>query len=198
MGHSLFPFFPFFPSLIRMQKLLSSLLVLGIVPTAAFAQTQYTDVQAGAYYEEAAQALLDLGALDSTETRLRPGDLATRAELVKLLVNLNEKQLLYPAQSSFNDVARSTWYSPYFEAAAEAGWIHGDNDCYQRTRPCTARPASNVNRAEAAALLVRAFSLEHTGAAPQFSDNTNLDLWYYTPIQTSADHCVLQGDARGF
>ena len=51
-----------------------------------------------------------------------------------------------------------------------------------------------MNRAEAAALLMRAFALEHTGAAPQFVDNVQ-NQWYYMPIQTAADHCVLQGDA---
>lgn len=165
-------------------------------PTStAFAQqkTSYNDVPAGAYYEDAASALLELGALDSGEARLRPGDSATRAELVKLLVNLRNEAMVRPSVSSFNDVALSTWYSPYFEAAAQVGWVHGDGNCYQSFRPCTARPASSVNRAEAAALLARAFGLEHTGAAPQFPDASQSE-WYYMPIQTAADHCVLQGD----
>lgn len=153
----------------------------------------YTDVPVGAYYEDAAAALLNVGALDASETRLRPSDRATRAELVKLLVNLNTKRLLYPTRSSFNDVSLTAWYSPYFEAAASAGWVRGDGDCYQQFRPCTARPPNSVNRAEAAALLERAFALEHTGTAPQFPDNSQ-NQWYYLPIQTAGDHCVLQGD----
>lgn len=168
--------------------------VLAQAVTPALAQqTHYTDVSAGAYYENAAAALLDLGALDARESRLRPGDLATRAELVKLLVNLKNEPLLYPSRSSFSDVALSAWYSPYFEAAAHVGWVRGDGNCYQTFRPCTARPPAPVNRAEAAALLVRAFNLERTGLAPQFPDNPQ-DQWYYSIIQTAADHCVLQGD----
>ncbi len=172
------------------------MLLLGtaVMPIASAQQTHYTDVPTGAYYESAASALIDIGALDSSETRLRPADLATRAELVKLLVSLKSQQLLYPSVSSFNDVSVSAWYSPYFEAAANAGWVHGDGNCYQKSRPCTARPPAQVNRAEAAALLMRAFALEHTGTAPQFVDNAQSQ-WYYMPIQTAADHCVLQGDA---
>ena len=170
------------------------LLVLSGVPAPALAQkTDYTDVPAGAYYEDSAAALLSIGALDTNETRFRPSDLATRAELVKLLVNLRSESLVYPARSSFSDVSLSAWYSAYFEAAANAGWIHGDGNCYQNFRPCTARPADPLNRAEAAALLMRAFVLEHTGSAPQFPDNMQ-NTWYYLAMQTAADHCVLQGD----
>lgn len=173
-----------------------AILLLSGAPFPASAQrVSYTDVPAGAYYEDAAAALRNLGALDASETRLRPSDLATRAELVKLLVNLNNKQLLYPARSSFDDVPLTAWYSSYFETAANVGWIKGDGNCYQQFRPCAARPSSPVNRAEAAVLLGRAFSLEHTATAPKFPDNAQ-NQWYYLPIQTARDHCVLQGDAE--
>lgn len=166
------------------------------MPISAMAQTtNYTDVPSGAYYEEAAAALLRLGALDRSETRLRPSDSATRAEMVKLLVNLNDKQLLYPAQSSFSDVAKGSWYAPYFEAAGVAGWIRGDDNCYPNDRTCKARPQGSINRAEAATLLVRAFDLRSTGKAPDFTDNPQ-NQWYHSALQIAADHCVLQGDAN--
>lgn len=170
-----------------------ALLLAGMLPVASAQKTPYTDVPQGAYYEDAAAALLRMNALDSAEVRLRPSDLATRAELVKLLVHLNDTPLLHPSVSSFNDISRTAWYFPYFEAAADAGWVHGDRDCYQRSRPCTARPADPVNRAEAAALINRSFQLEHTGRAPQFPDAA-VDTWYSIHVQTAADHCVLQGD----
>lgn len=155
--------------------------------------TSYSDVSAGAWYESAAKALLDIGALESSEPRLRPNDLATRAEMVKLLVRVNDETLSYPAVQSFNDVNKLAWHYPYFETAARLSWVRGDSNCYG-TKPCYARPAERLNRAEAAAMLVRAFSLASNGAAPAFPDNTNRNQWYYQPIQTAADHCVLQGD----
>lgn len=175
-----------------MAAFVGGLLLAANVPGAAAQKTHYIDVEAGAYYEEAAEALLDIGALDRSESRLRPADLATRAELVKLLVRLQDEELLYPAMPSFTDVPRSAWYFPYFEAAGRAGWVRGDRNCYGTT-PCTARPPDPVNRAEAAALLVRTFALGRTGRAPDFPDNPTQQ-WYYPIIQTAADHCVLQGD----
>ena len=170
-----------------------SLFVFGMFLTPALAQkTSFTDVPSGAYYEDAAAALLSSGALDQ-EATLRPAALAARSELVKLLVNLNQVPLSSPAVGSFNDVSKGTWYYSYFEAAAKMTWVHGDGNCYGQFRPCYARPASQVNRAEAAALLVRAFGLKSLGTAPRFTDNRS-GQWYYSDIQTAADNCVLQGD----
>ncbi|HRH93382.1 MAG TPA: CHRD domain-containing protein, partial [Candidatus Peribacteria bacterium] len=149
----------------------------------------------GAYYEGAANALVELGALDGNEASLRPGDLATRAELAKLMVNLRGETMVHPTRSSFTDVSTAAWYFPFIETAAKAGWIKGDNDCYvKKTTPCTARPGDRVNRAEAATLLVRLFALEPTDDAPAFMDNPAYE-WYYANIQAAADHCVLQGDS---
>jgi hypothetical protein len=157
-------------------------------------ETHYTDVEAGVWYEEAAAALLDSGALDAGETRLRPNELATRAEVLKLLVNVYGEDLVSPATPSFTDVSRDAWYYPYVEPAARAGWIKGDRDCYGTgTRPCTARPADRVNRAEMATLLQRAYRLSYLKLAPEFPDNAR-GQWYHDPIQTAADHCILEGD----
>lgn len=157
-------------------------------------ETHYADVEAGVWYEEAAAALLETQALDESEPRLRPHDLATRAEVLKLLVQAYGEELVYPPQASFGDVSRSAWYFPYVEAAARAGWLKGDRDCYVTgARPCTARPGNNVNRAEMAALLQRAYRLDHLDIAPDFPDVSRGE-WYYDPVQTAADHCILEGD----
>lgn len=169
--------------------------LFGAVSPVLAQATSYTDVPSGAYYEDAASALLELHALDSSEPRLRPSDLATRAEMIKLMVNLRGEILAHPTRSSFSDVPTTAWYFPYIETAARAGWIHGDRNCYvNKTSPCTARPGERVNRAEAATLIVRLFALEPTDDAPAFMDNPAYE-WYYTNIQASADHCVLQGDS---
>jgi|GEM_PF-1679785 len=171
----------------------TAIAVSAIGPVAA-QDTHYTDVEAGVWYEEAAAALLESRALDESEVRLRPNDLATRAEVLKLLVSVYGEDLVYPSTPSFTDVSRTVWYYPYVEASARAGWVKGDKDCYGTgTRPCTARPGDRVNRAEMAVLMQRAFRLSHLGLAPDFSDNDRSQ-WYYNPIQTAADHCILEGD----
>lgn len=155
----------------------------------------YKDVASGVWYEEAVDAFLDAGYLDASQSRFRGGEPANRAEFVKLVVELNGGILsTAPAVASFNDVGASAWYYGYFEEAAKEGWVKGDKDCYG-AKPCYARPSANINRAEAAALIVRAFGLEEVGDAPSFVDNPS-GQWYTDVVQTAADHCVLQGDDK--
>jgi len=153
----------------------------------------YSDVPAGVWYEESVEAFTDAGYLDESQTRFRGGDNANRAEFTKLVVELNGGILSTPpAVPSFNDVKPGAWYYGYMEEAAKEGWVKGDANCYG-SRPCNSRPGANINRAEAAALIVRAFGLEATGDAPDFVDVPS-GQWYTDVVQTAADHCVLQGD----
>ncbi|TSC57851.1 MAG: hypothetical protein Greene041619_926 [Candidatus Peregrinibacteria bacterium Greene0416_19] len=178
----------------RLKKVLAGLSATAITLTqigSVFAA--YTDVPEGVWYEEAVASFTDAGYLDATQTKFRGQDKANRAEFVKLLVELNGGILSTPpAVASFDDVKASAWYYGYMEEAAKEGWVKGDKDCYG-THPCNARPGANINRAEAAALIARAFALEATGDAPQFVDNPS-GQWYTDAIQTGADFCVLQGD----
>jgi hypothetical protein len=179
---------------IRFKKTLAGVSVAAIALTqvgTAFAK--YNDVPSGVWFGDAVQSFVDAGYLDSTQSKFRPGDLANRAEFVKLVVELNGGILSTPpAVASFDDVATGAWYYGYMEEAGKEGWVRGDGNCYGK-HPCWARPSANINRAEAAALIVRAFNLEWTGAAAQFVDNPS-GQWYTDAIQTAADACVLQGD----
>lgn len=153
----------------------------------------YSDVPSGVWFEDAVDAFTDAGYLDSAQTRFRGSDNANRAEFVKLVVELNGGILSTPpAVASFDDVKAGAWYYGYMEEAAKEGWVKGDKNCYG-SHPCYARPAANINRAEAAALIVRAFGLDATGDASSFVD-VPAGQWYTADVQTAADHCVLQGD----
>jgi len=174
--------------------------VLAGASVAALSLTQvgtvlaaYNDVPAGVWYGDAVNAFVDAGYLDATQARFRGGEPANRAEFVKLVVELNGGILSTPpAVASFDDVSTSAWYYGYFEESGKEGWVRGDGDCYG-SHPCYARPSASINRAEAAALITRAFGLASTGDASQFVDNPS-GQWYTNVIQTAADHCVLQGD----
>ncbi|MDD3896393.1 MAG: S-layer homology domain-containing protein, partial [Candidatus Peribacteraceae bacterium] len=178
----------------RLKKVLAGVSVAAISLTqAGVVFAAYSDVPAGAWYKDAVDAFVSAGYLDATQARFRPGDSANRAEFVKLVVELNGGILSTPpAVASFEDVAPGAWYYGYMEEAGKEGWVRGDGDCYG-SHPCYSRPSANINRAEAAALIVRAFALEDTGEAAQFVDNPS-GQWYTDVIQTAADHCVLQGD----
>lgn len=180
----------------RLKKFLAGTSAVAVTLTSigsVFAA--YKDVPSGVWFEEAVNAFLDAGYLDASQTRFRGGEPANRAEFVKLIVELNGGVLSTPpAVPSFNDVAPGAWYYGYMEEAAKEGWVKGDKDCYGK-KPCNARPSANINRAEAAALIVRAFGLEGTGDAANFVDNPS-GQWYTDVIQAAADACVLQGDDK--
>lgn len=178
---------------LRLKKVLAGASVAAMTLTQVGTVAAYNDVPAGVWYGNSVDAFVNAGYLDSTQARFRAGDPANRAEFVKLVVELNGGILSTPpAVASFNDASTGAWYYGYFEEAGKEGWLRGDGDCYG-SNPCYARPGANINRAEAAALIVRAFGLAPTGDAPQFVDNPS-GQWYTNVIQTSADHCVLQGD----
>lgn len=178
----------------RLKKMFAGVSATAIMfSQVATAVAAYSDVPAGVWFEDAVSAFMDAGYLDSTQTRFRGQDNANRAEFVKLVVELNGGVInTAPAVPSFDDVATGAWYYKYFEEAGKEGWVRGDGSCFGK-HPCYARPAANINRAEAAAIIVRAFGLESAGSAPQFVDNPS-GQWYTSDIQTAADHCVLQGD----
>lgn len=178
----------------RLKKVFAGVSASAIMLTQmGVALAAYSDVPAGVWYEDAVNAFVDAGYLDAAQTRFRGTDNANRAEFVKLVVMLNGGVInTVPSVPSFSDVAPDAWYYSYFEEAGKEGWVRGDGSCYGK-KPCYARPSANINRAEAAAIIVRAFGLEATGAAPQFVDNPT-GKWFTADIQAAADSCVLQGD----
>ena len=180
---------------IRLKKVMAGVSVAAISLTQAGAVfAAYGDVPSGVWFEDAVDAFVAAGYLDDTQSRFRGSEPANRAEFVKLVVELNGGILSTPpAVPSFDDVAPGAWYYGYFEEAGKEGWVRGDGDCFDESRPCYARPGANINRAEAAALIVRSFVLESTGDAAQFVDNPS-GQWYTDVMQAAADHCVLQGD----
>src|SRR5262249_27086623 len=153
------------------KKMFAGLSIGAIMLTqVSTALAAYSDVPAGVWYEDAVNAFVDAGYLDAAQAKFRGGDNANRAEFVKLVVMLNGGVInTVPSQPSFDDVATGAWYYEYFEEAGKEGWVRGDGSCYGK-HPCYARPSANINRAEAAAIIVRAFGLEPTGSAAQFVD----------------------------
>jgi hypothetical protein len=159
-------------------------------------RTTFPDVEQGSFYEEAVEDFLEHGYLDSNQSRFRPADASTRAELTKLVIELNGGILNdSPDRPSFDDVRPGTWYYDYMEDAGTRTWVRGDNNCYGR-HPCTARPNDTVTRAEAAAIIVRTYDYEITNEAPKFAD-VSTNQWYAQWIQIAADHCILRGDGGG-
>jgi hypothetical protein len=150
------------------------------------------DVSNDTWYSGALSTFIDEGYIPA-EQSFRPADPATRAEFVRLIVELNGGVLTKPpATAHFDDVPVSSADFAYFEEASKEGWITGQGNCYGR-HPCYAKPDGRVNRAEAAALMVRAFGIKATNQTPTFED-VDGEAWYAETVRTAASKCLLQGD----
>ncbi|OIO54795.1 hypothetical protein AUJ46_02300 [Candidatus Peregrinibacteria bacterium CG1_02_54_53] len=149
------------------------------------------DVSQDAWYASTVSAFTDAGYFPG-DTAFRPGDNATRAEFVELIVKLQGGVTGAPTGQSFDDVSLNAAYYASFEQAAASGWMKGAGSCLG-THPCLAQPESPINRAEASAILQRAFGVSLQGEAPSFKDNPN-GQWFSESIRLAAGNCVLRGD----
>ncbi|MFH1546112.1 MAG: S-layer homology domain-containing protein, partial [Patescibacteria group bacterium] len=119
-----------------------------------------------------------------------PNESLTRAELVKIVVNLYA--LTIPteiASKPFNDVEIDAWYAPYVAAAKNAGIIGGYSDE-------TFRPEQLVSRVEALKIVLEATGLTIVGGEMDFPD-TEQGQWYEKYVAFSKLNGIVNGYANG-
>jgi hypothetical protein len=152
-----------------------------------------TDVPAQMWYTDEISDFVDNGYI-SLSKDFRPFDQATREEFLTLIMDMNGGVLTVPpATQSFDDVPPSSTFFVVAEEAAAEGWMLGVGSCYG-THPCFAKPNSPIKRAEAAALMARAFEWSDADQiAIDFPDAREGE-WYFPPLREAAARCVLQGD----
>jgi hypothetical protein len=144
------------------------------------------------WYAGALSAFVKAGYV--TEGSIVPERDATRASFVELTLKLLGGRVTFPfLDQVFDDVGE--WHRSYaaFQQGARDNWVLGLQNC-AGSHPCMAAPDSSVTRAEAAALLVRAFRFQAAAAAPAFSDN-DPDAWYAEYVTIASSRCILRGDA---
>lgn len=172
-----------------MRRIASSVaLVFLLIPTGAAA---FSDVPAGSWFSSAVMQFDTAGYLKRT-TRFRPSDPVPRADMVRLIVKLQGKTTAIDADQVFEDVGAGHPAYGVMQAAAAARWLLGDHDCLG-SHPCFASPDRIINRAEAAAMLTRAYGLGAVPSAPVFSD-ARAGEWFSEAVTTAAGHCLLKGD----
>ena len=119
---------------------------------AATAATSFSDVSGGTH-TPAIEALSEAGVVRGCEAgRFCPGTSLTRAQLASMLA----RALELPsdgASSGFPDVEAGSTHAEAIAAAADAGIVQGREDG-------TFAPDANVDRAQAASMLTRAFGFE--------------------------------------
>lgn len=161
---------------------------------ASYCGLPYDDVEPTNWFAAATRRFYCKGYLHFRDMFSAPTP-ATRADMAMILVKMSGwRHSGTFTQSGFDDVSPDEAYAPYVEEAARKGWMIGYGNCYGKTSPCYTRPERAVSRAEAAAMIVRFFSLKETGTAIHFNDVPE-NAWFFAPVHVAADHCLFRGDA---
>lgn len=118
----------------NLKKVIALVAVFALVFTTvtAFASS-FVDVEDGASYTEAVEALNKLGIItgdtnDNGETQYRPADSVTRAEMAALIARIQGYEASAQTATSFTDVPSSHWASGYIAMAAQQGVVNGYGD----------------------------------------------------------------------
>lgn len=107
----------------------------------------------------------------------KPKNSVNRAEFCKILVNATGVETYIPAISSFPDVEQGDWFYEYVETAKYYGWVKGYPDG-------SFRPGGQINRAEAAKILITAFGFETT-------ESPNYTNWYDKYVRVLKNKALL-------
>lgn len=103
------------------------------------------------FYTNPMNYMASIGVINGyTDGSIRPGDSCTRAEFATMLCRLLDMSPVTTAR--FSDVSANDWYAGYIGALANAGIISGYTDG-------TCGPDHQITRAEAVAMINRAFDL---------------------------------------
>lgn len=120
-----------------------------------------------------------------------PDDILTRAEFTKIALNAigEEVDPLENVESApFKDVALYAWYVPYVKRAKEIGLINGYPDG-------EFKPDNPINKAEAIAVLMRAFEFD-THSAGIRGDNFGdvlTNQWYFPDVNFAIQNKLVDG-----
>lgn len=126
--------------------------------------------------KEAISSLAEKGIVNGVGNgKFAPEGKVTRAELAKMLILAEGLTPENSPMGVFTDAAKSSWYTPYVEAAARAGLIEGvGNNRFN--------PTANINRNEMAALAIRAMGYENeakafSGTIETLNDEARIPAW---------------------
>lgn len=133
----------------------AKVMVLGFIgETDADYDAGFTDLAEGAWYTEYVNTAAMYGIVSGytdeegeATGEFGPDDLITRAAFAKMVVNAGGLETYTPDAPTFSDVEEGAWYYEYVETAYYNSVIDGyDNGTFM--------PGDNVNRAEAAKMVV--------------------------------------------
>ncbi len=178
---------------LSLVALVAGLFAAGVATAAT--ENIFSDVPADAWYAGYVNDLATMGVVDSTKDMYRPGDQVNRAEMAKFAFMVSGLPLETATAAPYKDVAMGQWYTNYVYTLTKNGIVSGDK--LNGVPTGYFRPESNLNRAEAAKMLVNAAAMaEDLSGAPHFPDVKSAD-WFYNFVETAFNNGVVSGYPDG-
>lgn len=144
----------------------------------------FADVNSEDWFNTAVSTLTNIGIISGrSDTQFAPNDFITRAEFATIAARFSKGE--YDGEAMFSDIS-GHWAENYINRAASLGWIVGDNGLF--------RPDDFITRAEAMTLTNRVLGRQPesiddilTDDMVKFTDNADVNAWYYLAIQEATN-----------
>lgn len=164
-----------------LSYVLSFMLILSLLPTAAIAAAAYSDVEEH-WAEPAIEKWSDLGIIQGSDGKFRPEDPITRGEMAVIIDRIMQYQRA--ADNTFTDLDEAFYTEAILKANA-AGVITGYDTLV--------RPTDNITREEAVVMLGRALGLSESNTASGFSDSGDVSTWAAGYVNTMVTRDFIHG-----
>lgn len=177
-----------------MKKSLVGFLVIAVLCVLSFSvfAAEYDDVSSNFWGEEAIESLTEEGVINGDgDGNYRPDDTITRAEFVKMIVDLFEPTEMADL-SQYKDVNKKAWYYESLSKAVALGAIKGDSET-------TMRPDASITRQEAVVIINRIIELGHSSSASakKFVDAKEVASWAMDAILSFTENGFVNGYEDG-
>ena len=142
------------------------------------------------YARNAVDLVTALGLIHGAEGYFKPQQAITRAEFVKIIVELLELDTTKSISNPFKDVVGTQWYAKYLAVAYDRGILKGNNGY--------AYPDAPITRQEMVVILIRALALEQVKSDACINDFDSISEYAKEGVQTAYYHELIQGTDGNF
>ncbi len=150
----------------------------------------FTDM-VGHWSAEYVQKLYDKGIVEGrADNKFEPDALVTRAELLKMALEMYSYSASPDGSSGFTDVNSDHWFFGYVRTAVQNGFVDGYDDG-------TFKPNNPISRVEALALVLKVAKMDVSGVTEATFPDTDAEAWYSDFISFAVNFDIVQGYANG-
>ncbi len=156
----------------------------------------FTDVKCGAWYVDAVQYAVDNGLFSGvSKNRFAPDMAMTRAMLVEVLYNLENRPCLEGKESVFTDVKKNDWFAEAVMWAQASGVVYGKTDTIFA-------PNESITREQLSAILYRYAALKKhnvtaTAELTAFPDGNRVSGYAESAIKWAIGAGLISGNKIG-